>query len=492
MSDSSEILGALASGLAADTAESGRRTLDVLRSRSPEIFELSEQTGEDLVATSAGFIEALLASLRADVDLPWSEFEVRAREHGRLRAAQGVPLESLIDVLAVYRRATIELLAQPLEGQPHRAEVLALAQSRVEDVVERLTSSMARGYLDHLEEEHRNRENELYGLAAIAAIMGRSLDIGETADVALAETLAAFGLDAGAIWLRERATYRLTHTIGLDPDQVDEYVARAGPDVRAMVTAVGRSESRVDGVAGQDGWNALRAQLRTGGRIIGMMSVGTQRDRIFGASDLLFMAAVADQIAIALDRARQFSSEARTDHLTGLANRREFERVMEREVALAERHGRQLTVMMIDVDNLKKINDRKGHGAGDAALRLVAQELLRVVRASDLCGRLGGDEFGVTMPETDLHRAGEVARRLRAAIQEMNLGARSTDSVEVSIGLAAWRAGMDWQAVVKEADTELYEDKRHRKELRRWAVNEKRPPSIRLRGAPGKRRVAGS
>jgi diguanylate cyclase (GGDEF)-like protein len=492
MSDSSEILGALASGLAANTAESGRKTLDVLRSRSPQLIELSEQTEEDLAATSAGFIDALLASLRADVDLPWSEFEVRAREHGRLRSAQGVPLESLIDVLAVYRRATIELLAQPLEGQPHRDEVLALAQSRVEDVVERLTSSMARGYLDHLEEEHRNRENELYGLAAIAAIMGRSLDIGETADVALAETLAAFGLDAGAIWLRERSTYRLTHTIGLDPDQVDDYVARAGPDVRATVTAVGRSESRVDGIACQDGWNAVRAQLRTGGRTIGMMSVGTQRDRIFDASDLLFMAAVADQIAIALDRARQFSSEARTDHLTGLANRREFERVMEREVALAERHGRQLTVMMIDVDNLKKINDRKGHSAGDAALRLVAQELLRVVRASDLCGRLGGDEFGVTMPETDLHRAGEVARRLRSAIQEMNLGAPSTDSVEVSIGLAAWRPGMDWQAVVKVADTQLYEDKGHRKELRRWAVNEKRAPSIRLRSSPGKRRVAGS
>jgi diguanylate cyclase (GGDEF)-like protein len=492
VSDPSEVLGALATGLAADSAESGRKTLDVLRSRSPELFELSEQTGEDLVATSAGFIDALLAGLRPEVEMPWAAYEARAREHGRLRAAQGVPLESLIDVLAVYRRATIELLSQPLEGQPNRDEVLALAQSRIEDVVERLTSSMARGYLDHLEEEHRTRENELYGLAAIAAIMGRSLDIGETAEVALAETLAAFGLDAGVVWLRERATYRLAHTIGLEPDEIDDYIAKAGPDVRATVSAVGRSESRVDGVAAHDGWNALRAQLRTGGRTVGMMSVGTRRNRVFGASDLLFMAAVADQIAIALDRARQFSSEARTDHLTGLANRREFERVMEREVAQAERYGRQLTVMMIDVDNLKRINDRKGHDAGDAALRLVAQELQRVVRASDVCGRLGGDEFGVAMLETDLHRAQEVSRRLRAAVQEMNLGARSTDSVEVSIGVGAWRAGMDWQAVVKVADMGLYEDKRHRKEIRRWsAPGERRGPTIRLGGA-GKRRVVGS
>src|SRR5205823_8764211 len=141
---------------------------------------------------------------------------------------------------AVYRRATIETIAQSLEGQPQRDEVLALAQSRIEDVVERLTSSMARGYLDHLEEAHRNRENELYGLAAIAAIMGRSLDISETAEVALAEALAAFGLDAGAIWLRERATYRLAHTIGLDSDEVETYLRLTGPEVRASVTAVGR------------------------------------------------------------------------------------------------------------------------------------------------------------------------------------------------------------------------------------------------------------
>ena len=478
-------------GLAADTAESGKKALEVLRARPPELFKLSEQTGEDLVATSASFIDILLASLRVEEDLPWDEHDQRARAHGRLRAAQGVPLESLIEVLAVYRRATLELLTRPLEGKPRSDEVLALAQSRLESVIERLTSSIARGYLDHLHEEHRTRENELYGLAAIAAVMGRSLDIDDTAEVALAETLAAFALDAGAIWLRERANHRLAHTIGLEPDEMDDYAAQVGPDVKAAVTAVGRAESRVDGVSGRDGWNALRAELRVGGRAIGMMSVGTRRDRIFGASELLMMAAVGDQIAIALDRARQFSNEARTDHLTGLANRREFERAMEREVALADRHDRQVTVMMIDVDNLKKINDRHGHGAGDNALKLVAQELQRVMRASDICGRLGGDEFAVAMPETNLQRAQEVARRLRNSIRAMNLGARSTDTVEVSIGLAAWAAGMDWQGLVQVADMALYQDKRHRKEVRRWSNAERKSPTIRLGGGAGRRRVAG-
>src|SRR4051794_29889942 len=106
MSDASDVLGALATGLAADTRESGRKALEVLKSSSPELLLMSEQSGEDLVATSVGFIDVLLSALRPETNLPWAEHGKRAREHGRLRAAQGVPLESLIEVLAIYRRAT--------------------------------------------------------------------------------------------------------------------------------------------------------------------------------------------------------------------------------------------------------------------------------------------------------------------------------------------------------------------------------------------------
>src|SRR5260221_13037682 len=112
-----------------------------------------------------------------------------------------------------------------------------------------------------------------------------------------------------------------------------------------------------------------------------MMAVGTMGDRLLNAADLLFVAAVGDQVAVALDRARQFSNAARTDHLTGLANRREFERVMEREVALAERHGRSLSMILIDVDNLKKINDGDGHRAGDSQWRLARHRRRRAGRA---------------------------------------------------------------------------------------------------------------
>lgn len=485
-----DMLGTLASGLSVDSVESGRKALKVVRARSPELVALSQQTGEDLVSTSASFIEMMLATLRTDLELPWAQFEQRALEYGKLRAAQGVSLESLIDVLAVFRRATIELVSHPIHGKPHYEEILALAQSRLEDVTERLTTAIARGYLEHIDELHRARESEMYGLAAIVTAMGRSLDLSETVEVALVESLAALRLSTGAMWLRERSTYKLVHTVGLDQDQIEDFTRQVGPQAKSSASANGRSESHVDRVASAD-WNAMRAVLRVKGRTVGIMSTGTNVERVFGASDLLFMAAIADQVAIAIDRARTFASEARTDHLTGLANRREFERVMEREVALAERHNRRLSLMMIDLDNLKRINDRQGHRAGDSALRLVAQQLLRVVRASDVCARVGGDEFAVAMPETDLDRARDVATRLRRAVEHAALSMKAPEHVDVSLGIASWRQGQDWQTVYQAADADLYEDKRRRKAVRRWQ-QEEQPSPIRIFGRPGRRRVSGA
>src|SRR3989475_7688384 len=123
------------------------------------------------------------------------------------------------------------------------------------------------------------------------------------------------------------------------------------------------------------------------------MTVATRLPRTFESSDLEYVAAVADQIAVALDRARQHTKEARTDYLTGLANRPEFERAIDRAVASAGRHKRRLALMMIALDNPTEINDTSGHPAGDEAIRVLAPELQRPVRATDTCRRLGGDDF---------------------------------------------------------------------------------------------------
>src|SRR6202521_169148 len=101
---SGDVLNALAIGLSADTPQSATKVLDVVRARSPELLRLSEQTDEDLLVISGTFIDALLLSLRSDVEPNWSHFEQRARDQGRLQSAQGIPLAALIDVVSICRR----------------------------------------------------------------------------------------------------------------------------------------------------------------------------------------------------------------------------------------------------------------------------------------------------------------------------------------------------------------------------------------------------
>ena len=140
---------------------------------------------------------------------------------------------------------------------------------------------------------------------------------------------------------------------------------------------------------------------------------------------------------------------------------------------------------------LVRVGADDGHRQ-DRVRLLLHLRRLEPVRASDLCARIGGDEFAVAMPETDIERGREVATRLRSAIRETGLGVKSVEAVEVSIGLSSWRRGQDWQTVYQSADSDLYEDKRRRKIARRQTTTE--GTKFRLLPPRGvvRRRVAGS
>jgi diguanylate cyclase (GGDEF)-like protein len=148
-----------------------------------------------------------------------------------------------------------------------------------------------------------------------------------------------------------------------------------------------------------------------------------------------------------------------TDHLTGLANRRRFERQLEREVARTERYGRPFCLLLVDIDNFKGVNDTYGHDAGDEALRRVANVIQSGTRGIDTGARIGGDEFAVILPETDLVHGLEVAERLRAAIAALDLGpaGRITASLGAAELPACTRTGEELRAA---ADAALYEAKR--------------------------------
>ena len=124
-----------------------------------------------------------------------------------------------------------------------------------------------------------------------------------------------------------------------------------------------------------------------------------------------------------------------TDHLSGLANRRQFERQLEREIARTDRYGHPFSLLMLDIDQFKKVNDAFGHEAGDEAIRRLAKTLQEGIRGIDLAARIGGEEFALILTETALDRATEVAERLRLAIKAVQIP--RIGAITASLGVAA-------------------------------------------------------
>ena len=129
---------------------------------------------------------------------------------------------------------------------------------------------------------------------------------------------------------------------------------------------------------------------------------------------------------------------SRTDPLTGLPNRRHLEEQLEAAVSAARRHGRPLSVLFIDIDSFKRINDQSGYEAGDDVLRTVGDRVRLALRTEDLVGRWGGEEFVAVLPTTDLSGAVAVAERVRAAVASypVSFDDRQAD-VTVSVGCAS-------------------------------------------------------
>src|SRR6267143_4596383 len=307
----SDLLGELVDRLSVNISESGIVAAESVRAIEPELLKTHKDGSVDeLVKTSVAFLEILFRSLRPDSKVPWHEYYTVAREASRRYAEKGVALESLMEGLAVFRRSVIARVTDELGGSEYADEVLLLAQSRLGDVIEHLNSSFIRGYLDYTETRHRARQTELHGLYHIASALGRSLDVTEIAEVGLRETLKVLGLQAGAVWVREGARLKLAKTIGMQPGEEEEFSESGRGHVKVVEVSSGPAESRVDRIAGE--WSASRAELRTKGVLLGAMTVATRLPRTFESSDLECVAAVADQIAVALDRARQHTKEART------------------------------------------------------------------------------------------------------------------------------------------------------------------------------------
>jgi len=202
--------------------------------------------------------------------------------------------------------------------------------------------------------------------------------------------------------------------------------------------------------------------IRIMGEIIGFISFDQDQADFYTEIHAQRVKAFADLAAIIIKHARMYQENevlANTDPLTGLSNRRYFFRMAENELLRARRYGSPLSLLMIDLDHLKELNDHCGHHIGDLAILEAAKSLRSCLRDHDLCARFGGDEFCILLPETDAGGAMGTAKRLVEEVRVIMLGPAGA-SVSLSVGVASLQAHhADIDSLLVDADRALYRAK---------------------------------
>ncbi len=321
------------------------------------------------------------------------------------------------------------------------------------------------------ERELRRRRHDLEALTDLAESLERTADSASVARTLLDSVVDTFGFPRGVVLAGPEGQLPLLASYGLD----DEVARRPGrPSASAAIVRAHETHATVlvsglDGAA--DPWltkllpdarNVVVVPLQAEGRPLGALVLEQaatdggriQRRVVSGLERSASYAALALRNAWLLEQVQRLAA---TDGLTKIANRRTFESTLEREVARATRSAEHLSLVMLDIDHFKRLNDEHGHQAGDEVLRNVAAALACECRDFDTAARYGGEEFAVVLPGCGPDEAQIIAERLRQAVSM----APGAVQITASAGVATYpgHAG-DADTLVRAADDALYESKR--------------------------------
>lgn len=329
-------------------------------------------------------------------------------------------------------------------------------------------------------------ERQVDALLQVSQACASVLDPDQVIAAALGETVRILGAERALLFLQTqegelvRAGAEAIEGVGLD-DYSRTVVERVRVTRQPLVLSSVEEEADLgaESVVVHELRSVLAVPLLVRDEPVGVLYVDNRLARgMFGRDDMQILAALAAQIGTALETARAAQLEierqslerdlekafeqATTDALTGLRNRRFLETRIEDELARARRSGRPFSVLLLDVDHFKSVNDTYGHLVGDRVLAVVAGVIGHTARNTDLPARYGGEEFCVLAADTDAHGAALLAERIREAIasQEIPLDDGGLMRVTVSIGVAqVGLHGTDRSQLLAAADGALYEAK---------------------------------
>ncbi len=287
--------------------------------------------------------------------------------------------------------------------------------------------------------------------------LAASLDPEEVSGRVLAAVAALPGVDAALLILDGH-----TEAIGLTTQEAERAAHETPPNgnLRSMEVVY---RYRLDEVGESSNLPraALVVPLRAGNRTIGSLSaISRSSPHSFPEETVDALETLAARAGPALANAQRFVEASRLadlDSLTGLQNQRVFHELLVREVARSRRYGRRLALIVLDLDDFKRINDRIGHLAGDTVLAEVAARLRSVVRSADVACRVGGDEFAVIMPESTRGDADHLAARIERAVGAEPIAKAGT--LKISAGIAELSPDDTGADLFERADKDLYRAK---------------------------------
>jgi diguanylate cyclase (GGDEF)-like protein len=472
------------------------------------VFSLKEQGGEllTLVTRAVGCNKAclLFRDPNGDYEVQLTKFTAKEDSLSNLKLRGDNPVveylkrerhpltrESLLispEFLGLWQqeKAAIEnnhlALFMPLISRDRLIGIMVLDDKRsghynledyglLQDITNRVAVSMEKEYL---REQLKEREEELSVINRSNTIISSSLDIQRIYDNFIKELKQVVDVDWAAIAVIEEteiyymaisteigSPWKVGERIPLKGSAVEWVANQCKPLIEADITIDPRFST----------WkyyqqHSIRSiaylPLIISNQVIGALTVASRKPAAYNSRHLKLLEQLASQVAMPIENARLYAKAermARADSLTGLLNRRSLDEILPSEIGRHSRYGGVFSLIILDLDSFKLLNDNYGHLAGDELLRQIGVIMKNTIREADQAFRYGGDEFAILLPQTSLDASLKVAERIRQqTFARIEIG---SIPISISLGLASWPAdGVTTNDIIASADAALYEAKR--------------------------------